>query len=467
MERVIKYLKSGTDAKMNIICGLIILTSMVTYKAYEFKCPCLPGYNKLYGLMILIAPPLIFFFVGIIVSQYCGILTIECSRPDGNREKNKKVLRQLFIAMISRALAAPLLWILVCLLDGKLFVCAFSETVDPEQFGGFADYSKYDTAYLLAQVPCKNFEILHRSSTRKAISRFLKFLSQGIGCILVVTFIVLAAVARIVTPFFNRVASLQLLYWSRQSVIMIDEWQRPTGRRKKDLAIVRYMCTSVLTRAMVAPVVWILTTLLDGKCFVCAFSGSVDPDKFPGFANNTSPDMQFLLYKVPCKEDVMIRNNTSRKAVSRYLKCWSQALGWSILLCLIVLVFLARSLKPCFDQTAFLQTRYWSNYIDIEQKIFDETCCEHARDFAHKCILHFFQSMHNEMKVACFTKKTEEDEEDHLHGITDQEHVNKLLKSWYQSKPPLSVNHPTQRQHVKGKSNGCCFENHSDKQTDV
>lgn len=141
-----------------------------------------------------------------------------------------------------------------------------------------------------------------------------------------------------------------------------------------------------------------------------------------------------------------------------------QALGWGILLVLIVLAFLARSLKPCFDQTAFLQTRYWSNYIDIEQKIFDETCCEHARDFAHKCILHFFQSMHNEMKIANFTKKLE-DEEDHIHGITDKEQVNKLLKSWYQSKPPLSLNYPTQRQHIKGKGNGCCLEDH--KQTDV
>ncbi|XP_077113205.1 calcium homeostasis modulator protein 3 [Ranitomeya variabilis] len=256
---------------------------------------------------------------------------------------------------------------------------------------------------------------------------------------------------------------------NRQSVIMMEEWMRPTGGRKKDLAIVKYMCTSVFTRAMVAPVVWILTTLLDGNCFVCAFSGSVDPDKFPGFANNTSTELQILLYKVPCKEDVLIRNNTSRKAVSRYLKCWSQALGWSILLFLIILAFLARTLKPCFDQTSFLQTRYWSNYIDIEQKIFDETCCEHARDFARKCILHFFQSMHSEMKVARMIKKKEEEKEevDHLHGITDHEQVNKLLKSWYQSKPPLSINLPTHRQHVKGKSNGCCLDDNNSKQTDV
>ncbi|XP_040217789.1 calcium homeostasis modulator protein 3-like [Rana temporaria] len=215
MERVLKYFKSGTEAKMNAVCGLIILTSMITYKVYEFKCPCIPGFNKPYSLMVLLVPPFIFFFVGVIVSQYCTMLTLEYSRPEGNREKNKKLLRQMFTAMIARALAAPVLWILVCLLDGKTLVCAFSETMDPEQFGGFADLVEYDTAFLLAIVPCKSFGLLHTSSTRKAISRFLKFLSQAIGYITILVFIVLAAVARFVGPMLNPAASLQLRYWSR------------------------------------------------------------------------------------------------------------------------------------------------------------------------------------------------------------------------------------------------------------
>ncbi|KAJ6669099.1 hypothetical protein lerEdw1_007908 [Lerista edwardsae] len=238
---------------------------------------------------------------------------------------------------------------------------------------------------------------------------------------------------------------------NRQSVVILEEWKRPTGDRKKNLAIIRYMCSSILQRAMIAPVVWIIVTLLDGKCFVCAFSNSVDPDKFSGFANITPSQVQLLLSKVPCKDDELMRNNTSRKAVSRYLRCWSQALGWSILLTLIVIAFLARSLRPCFNQAAFLQTRYWSNYIDIEQKIFDETCCEHARDFAHKCILHFFESMQKEIKQRRFNahKEKEEDKEgekDHLHGITNQQQVNKLLQTWYYSKPRLDLSHTTLRQ---------------------
>lgn len=38
--------------------------------------------------------------------------------------------------MIQRALLAPMVWILVTLLDGKIFICAFSVSVDPGLFSG-------------------------------------------------------------------------------------------------------------------------------------------------------------------------------------------------------------------------------------------------------------------------------------------------------------------------------------------
>ncbi|XP_063162209.1 calcium homeostasis modulator protein 3 [Candoia aspera] len=233
---------------------------------------------------------------------------------------------------------------------------------------------------------------------------------------------------------------------NRQFVVMLEEWRRPTGDRRKNPSIIRYMCSSVVQRAMIAPIVWILVTLLDGKCFVCAFSNFTDPEKFPDFATNitTYDALQHFLAKIPCKNDELMRNNTSRKAVSRYLKCCSQAFGWSLLLILIVMAFLARSLRPCFNQAAFLQTRYWSNYIDLEQKIFEETCCKQTQDFAHKCILHFFESMQTEIKLRQFNAYTEEKgakarENVHLNGITSQEQISKFLLSWYNRKPPLDL----------------------------
>ena len=44
--------------------------------------------------------------------------------------------RYLFSAIIQRALLAPMVWILVTLLDGKILICAFSVSVDPALFSG-------------------------------------------------------------------------------------------------------------------------------------------------------------------------------------------------------------------------------------------------------------------------------------------------------------------------------------------
>ncbi|XP_037660605.1 calcium homeostasis modulator protein 3 [Choloepus didactylus] len=245
---------------------------------------------------------------------------------------------------------------------------------------------------------------------------------------------------------------------NRQSVVMVEEWRRPVGHRRKDPGIIRYMCSSVLQRALAAPLVWILLVLLDGKCFICAFSSSVDPEKFLDFANMTPGQVQLFLAKVPCKEDELVRDSPARKAVSRYLRCLSQAIGWSVTLLLIVAAFLARCLRPCFDQTVLLQHRYWSNYVDLEQKLFDETCCEHARDFAHRCVLHFFASMQSELwarglhRDTAGSRDTEPPElleppdgldgsggKAYLRAISSREQVDRLLSTWYSSKPPLDL----------------------------
>ncbi|XP_074151596.1 calcium homeostasis modulator protein 3 [Sminthopsis crassicaudata] len=309
---IFQYFQSSSESVMNGICLILAVATVKIYSSFDFNCPCLPQYNALYGLGLLFTPPLALFLCGLIAN--------------------------------------------------------------------------------------------------------------------------------------------------RQSVVLMEEWRRPTGRRKKDPGIVKYLCSSVLQRALAAPAVWVLLALLDGKCFICAFSGWVDPNKFADLANMTASDARLFLTKVPCKDDALVRDSPARKAVSRYLRCLSQALGWSIMLTLIVVALLARSLQPCFDQSLLAQRRYWSNYVDLEQKLFDETCCEHARDFAQKCVLHFFHSMRSEMKARGLASPRqgavlpgdsgseakgpaleEGGGKDLLHGVANQKQVNRLLTTWYRSKPPLDV----------------------------
>ncbi|XP_067858890.1 calcium homeostasis modulator protein 3-like [Heptranchias perlo] len=295
---IFRYFQSNSESMMNGICGILALASIRTYSSFHFTCPCLPVYNMVYGIGVMLLPPTILFLCGVIVNKH--------------------------------------------------------------------------------------------------------------------------------------------------SLLMLEEWKRPEGGRTKDPLLLRYMFLSVVQRAAIAPLVWVIVTLLDGKCVVCAFSTSLDPGRFVDVNASPGVDLLTVLSKVPCKDlpaDLLHHNLTfPKKAVIRYLRSVSQALGWTILLLLILAAFLARSLKPCSKHVTFLQTRYWSNYIDIEQKIFDETCCDHARGFAQQCVIQFFDSMQSEFKTYHpGLGRVAGEEADQLHGITDKEQLNNLLKKWFDTKPPLNI----------------------------
>lgn len=132
----------------------------------------------------------------------------------------------------------------------------------------------------------------------------------------------------------------------------------------------------------------------------------------------------------------------------------SQALGWSFVLLTTLLAFVVRAVRPCFTQAAFLKSKYWSHYIDIERKLFDETCTEHAKAFAKVCIQQFFEAMNHDLELghahgvlaagptgsaAPAATEGADEEREKLRGITDQGTMNRLLTSWHECKPPLRL----------------------------
>ncbi|KAK0131601.1 Calcium homeostasis modulator protein 3 [Merluccius polli] len=373
MRLVLQYFQTNSESISNGICIVLALVSVKLYTSFDFNCPCLPQYNKLYSMGVMVVPPIILFFLGVLVNRHTGV--------------------------------------------------------------------------------------------------------------------------------------------------MMDEWMRPTGKRSKNPAVVKFLFSAMLQRALLAPMVWILVTLLDGKIFICAFSMGVDPNTFTGMPNNTGLDVLKLMAKVPCKEDIIFQNSSFRKAVSRYVRCYSQyhlndfflkrfpislvtisqscprdlrvktcpdltAIGWSILLLLILVGALGRLIKPCFDDHGgAMQTRYWSNYLDVEQKLFDETCVLHARDFARKCVVQFFEGVREEEQerevlhlpfpYPPFTgyrrvekedndegggggggrgggerEREEEEEEERLYGITKEVQVDRMLEKWYACKPELDVTRIAHRSRV-------------------
>ncbi|XP_058236004.1 calcium homeostasis modulator protein 1 [Hemibagrus wyckioides] len=248
--------------------------------------------------------------------------------------------------------------------------------------------------------------------------------------------------------------------------ILSEEWKRPAGHRGKDPSIFRYMIISVTQRSLIAPAVWITVTLMDGKSFLCAFSIDLDISDFVigNFTghNLSEAEMITLLAKIPCKHIFDGQHIFSRESATVYIRCVSQAFGWLFLLILTLIAFTIRAMRPCFSQAAFLKTKYWSHYFDIERKMFDELCAEHAKSFAKVCIHQYFQSasgdMHNlQSQTGDDGKEDDEEhsnEEDKLLGIHTQEDMNNVLWNWHISKPPLSLRKPGASDDGNQKENG-------------
>lgn len=109
MERlklVLQYFQSNSESISNGICIILALVSVKLYTSFDFNCPCLPQYNKLYSLGVMIVPPIILFFLGVLINRHTGVMMDEWMRPLGSRSKNPAVVKWVknicFVAWIKR-----------------------------------------------------------------------------------------------------------------------------------------------------------------------------------------------------------------------------------------------------------------------------------------------------------------------------------------------------------------------------
>ncbi|NWI11116.1 CAHM1 protein, partial [Crypturellus soui] len=227
--------------------------------------------------------------------------------------------------------------------------------------------------------------------------------------------------------------------------VLAEEWSRPRGRRGKDPAMLRYMFCSMAQRALVAPVVWVSVTLLDGKCVLCAFCTALPVEALGNGSRHglSERELRRILARIPCRELYEGQELIAGEVAVRYLRCISQALGWCFVLLATLLAFLVRALRPCFTQAAFLKSKYWAHYSDMERRLFDETCREHARTFARLCVHQFFAGASQELAASACPPPAAPDgpaeAAEKLLGITHRGAVDAALQSWHERKPPLRL----------------------------
>lgn len=181
---IFQFLQSNQESFMNGICGIMALASAQMYSAFDFSCPCLPGYNAAYSAGILLAPPLVLFLLGLVVNNNVSMLAEEWKRPPGRRTKDPAVLRYMLCSMAQRALIAPIVWVAVTLLDGKCFLCAFCTAVPVTVLGNGSlapGLSAPELARLLARVPCPDVYDGDWLLAREVAVRYLRCISQVRG----------------------------------------------------------------------------------------------------------------------------------------------------------------------------------------------------------------------------------------------------------------------------------------------
>uniref|UniRef100_A0AAR2KND6 Calcium homeostasis modulator 1 n=1 Tax=Pygocentrus nattereri TaxID=42514 RepID=A0AAR2KND6_PYGNA len=263
--------------------------------------------------------------------------------------------------------------------------------------------------------------------------------------------------------------------------MVTEEWRRPAGARRKEPRVLRYMLCSMTQRALIAPSVWIAVSLMHGESLLCACSAAADLRRFFNRSRAAPPERELarLLARIPCENVFDGHELISREAASRYIRCMSQACGWTFLLIITLVAFMVRGIRPCFTQAAFLKSKYWSHYIDTERRLFDETCREHAKSFAKVCIQQYFESISGEIMVfhnhhsqkgenlKHNKEETHTSEEEKLLGIREKDYMNKVLWNWHTCKPPLHLHKRGKEESVSEHSGVHAHSNDSHSQKSV
>uniref|UniRef100_A0A8C6KI27 Calcium homeostasis modulator 3 n=1 Tax=Nothobranchius furzeri TaxID=105023 RepID=A0A8C6KI27_NOTFU len=198
LKLVLQYFQSNSESISNGICIVLALVSVKLYTSFDFNCPCLPQYNKLYSLGVMVVPPIILFFLGVLINRHTGVMMDEWMRPVGNRSKNPARAFALLGSIAGRAAVAPLTWVIISLLQGQ--------TLEGFPTG---QGSEVMAKFLCPGIPAELQSFwLH-------IKRQLMYESQLIGWLLVAGMVLMTFLVQCVKHCTSPLSHRQEDYWSQ------------------------------------------------------------------------------------------------------------------------------------------------------------------------------------------------------------------------------------------------------------
>ncbi|XP_071394196.1 calcium homeostasis modulator protein 2-like [Centroberyx affinis] len=157
--------------------------------------------------------------------------------------------------------------------------------------------------------------------------------------------------------------------------------------RKLSLVAAFALMGTIIGRAAVAPVTWVVISLLQGQAYTCALSEFIDPNTLEGFPSGQGSE---VMAKFPCPGSVSTELQGFWAEIERRLKYESQLIGWLLVAGMALGVFLMLCVKRCCSPLGYRQEDYWSQYRSNEQDLFKSTAALHARLLAAENVKNFF-----------------------------------------------------------------------------
>ncbi|XP_077018834.1 calcium homeostasis modulator protein 4 isoform X2 [Tamandua tetradactyla] len=152
---------------------------------------------------------------------------------------------------------------------------------------------------------------------------------------------------------------------------------RRTSPLERRLVCLRFF--SITGRALVAPLSWLVVTLLTGTYYECAASEFASVDHYPVFDNISAHKREEILAGFPCGRSVPSAMTLVRDELALLHRYQSQMLGWILITLATIAALVSCCVAKCCSPFTSLQHHYWTSHFHNERELFRQAAEQHSR----------------------------------------------------------------------------------------
>lgn len=151
-----------------------------------------------------------------------------------------------------------------------------------------------------------------------------------------------------------------------------------------------YVLGQITLSSLVAPVMWLSVTLLNGTFYECAMSGTKSLRILDLICKGRPKECWQELHKVSCGKTSMLPADSEEVRLS--LQAQSQILGWFLICSASFFSLLTTCYARCRSKVSYLQLNFWKTYTQKEKEHLENTFVDYANKLSERNLKSFFEN---------------------------------------------------------------------------